>query len=452
MGIGSTYRTNRGTGLDSDWSGIQSIPKAKETVTPPEEKPVELHDTNSPTLIGRAGQQLPIKTLGQIPTGLTGLAGKTAQEGVDYWKEQKAGMTAAEIKALGPMMDVNVYDTDLLGKQMGLNKDQIAAALQPQNMVTKATNAMGGGHFRGGEAKYRTYDTVPDQLNDKQNFLRGIGSLWGDPRNKLNLEGNWDMTNLMGRGGQPTFGQAINPLKDVSEYESTPGMHASYQRQEQMAAQRAHKLNLAKIGEISAEDFHTGSIRGQKQMLKKSHKSSLHDQIIKGIGLTGAAIVGGIMSGGMGAAAVGAAGLGAGAGATALSTGVGATVGAGFGAGTSAAGGGDPLSGAAMGAVGGGLAGFGAAGGFKAPGAMDILKKGGMGLAKKVPGMVTGGTPTPGEMIKAQGGIQTGFQTMSYMPQIAPGNTEAGRAPQSMSQWQASRRDDRLSTTQQGAL
>lgn len=357
-------------------------------LTQPQQQNVPIH--------GPSG--LPMTTIGQIPEGLTGVHGMTPQEAVDYWKETSAGMSDKEIKGLGDMMDINAFDTKMIGEALGLSEGEIEAALAEQDFQAI------GGDVRGGKSgqtvqEASAYDAARAGLTEEQQLLRGLGSLTPTDNLDLNLTGNWDLYNLMKMGGTSELGAAggSNQLyeqnlsvenqmtslmeQDKARFEegskgdaiysapgsTAPGSAEGSAMQGAMESMMGSMNNLDQIRQqATAEDLFAGMGESQTERLKKSEADdSLLGKIMKGIGMAMAATIGTVMTAGF-ATSGAVAGLGAIGGGLA-GAGFGATVG-GL-ANTLQAGimGNDDLwgnfaMGAAGGAIGGGLGGMTGAG------------------------------------------------------------------------------------------
>lgn len=389
--------------------------------------------------MGNPGQELPIKTIGSIPSGLTGVGNMSPQKAVEFWEEQKKGMSAQEIKDLGDPIELKIYDTDLIGKAFGFNPEEIEGILSGD--ISK--------------------------LSDEGKVLRGLGSMMAHEGNKLNFKGNWDLTNLvdmrggpkldpfgiqtkkevensirvrqstgprgMGRDGVqygpdnlPTQNELDNMVRQAqgmgrdrdprsaneirsgivsgmhNQSQGFGGMHSPGFQQQQAGpatfeegiwGKRSSLIEQAK-GMTAGELMH-GTVRRQRKTLKESHADSTLGKVMKGIGLGMATAIGGIMTGGIGAVG-----------------GISGILGA------SAAGG---LSGALKSAImGQGASGWmsGALGGLTgglAGGGVDVLNAIGGGI--KSGAQFTLGSmnqPTPGDLLKAQGGFQSPFDPDKY--------------------------------------
>jgi hypothetical protein len=136
-------------------------------------------------VMGKPGSELPYKTIGSIPSGFTGVGGMSPEDALAKWETAKQTMSAEEIKALGDPIELNVYDVDKIGKSFGLTEEQMGAVK--------------GGEFGG-------------EWTDEMRLTRGIGSMFADPNNLIDLEGNYDAFNLMNKmAGQATLDPYTNP-------------------------------------------------------------------------------------------------------------------------------------------------------------------------------------------------------------------------------------------------
>jgi hypothetical protein len=140
--------------------------------------------------VGKKGQQLPVKTLGQVPSGLTGLSGMTPQEAVDHWEKIKGDMSEDEIKALGDPMDVQTFDVELIGESFGLTPEQIERATTPW----KEGDPINAFQNKKGKDISAKTGFTPEMA-----LIRGLHSTLPTEGIDIDFEGNWDLYNLMNK-------------------------------------------------------------------------------------------------------------------------------------------------------------------------------------------------------------------------------------------------------------
>lgn len=413
-------------------------------------------------MMGRPGQELPIKTIGSIPSNMKGIGGLSPEEAYDKWQKMKQGMSPEEVAEMtsGGMISLRTYDIDTIGKAMGYSPEQIEGALDPQANLS----------------------------DDNMLFLRGLNSLIPDENNRLNLKGNWDLYNLAKMRGGAGLGHKL-PLsperqkEQVRSYElmqhraggrdgpswsggvtervmsdmvraaksSAGGRDSVYSRsatdeqirqgiaaglqpgdefnnsqfrQPQGLQYHTYDERLAaeqvglkqQLDQMTAGDLYKGTIRRQRQGLKRSHKPGL-------VGTIGKAAVMGLV--GMGAGAI-------------LGPLVGAAAGSVFGGGASAL----PAAGVGLGAIEGATGAQLAALGVTGPVASAGATSGGLlsGLGSLASGVgdflgIGTGTPTLGSLAagatkQALGvGLDT-YSTMQAQPPGAGSNISTGYDPQ----------------------
>jgi hypothetical protein len=183
----------------------------------------------------QSGAGLPIKTLGSVPSNL--VTGGSKANILSYWDSIKDQVTPEQMEMLGPMVKLQEYDTNALGSQLGLSKEQIEGALAPNQMRQVWKMGEGGRGGTGGSVESEL--GMPTNLTPNQMLLRGFSGL--DPGTPLNMQGNWDLYNLArmnpsgaiqqlrpGQMNGQTFIPSKSPLRNVQDFTLPSGEVVKY--------------------------------------------------------------------------------------------------------------------------------------------------------------------------------------------------------------------------------